>query len=381
LARLTGIAKFKGLVTMLHPRVYIIILNWNGWRDTIECLESIHRSDYPNYYTVVVDNGSRDDSCERIQAWARGDISVESRYIDSYGDEKPVKVVSYDRAIAENGGIQQIEQELSLLSAGKRLILIQSGENLGFAGGCNVGIRYALAVGGEYVWLLNNDTVVEHAALGRMVNFMENHSDYQGVTGQIRLYENPSKIWNCGGKLTCYGARRYYYNNSQVTEVPQHGFRRISFITGCAAIFRTSLFKKAGLLSELFFFGEEDFELSQRLKRLEYKLACRYDAIIYHKVGSSINNAASGENMAKTYIYYLNRFIDIRYYWPKSLWRMWRFFYFLYIFPLLKLKYGSSWNDLWLLRKALLKDSTNLDRVNKATFEQALRFKFGKGMR
>lgn len=366
---------------MLYPRVYIIILNWNGWRDTIECLESIQQSDYPNYCTVVIDNDSQDDSKERIQAWARGDIVVKSRYVGSCGNEKPVTVVSYDRATAESGGIPQTEQELLLLPTAKRLVLIQSGENLGFAGGCNVGIRYALAVGGEYVWLLNNDTVVEHAALGRMIDFMESRSDYQGVTGQIRLYENPSIIWNCGGALTCYGTRRYYYYNSQVAEVPKRSFRRISFITGCAAIFRTSLFKKVGLLSDLFFFGEEDFELSQRLKRFEYKLACLYDAIIYHKVGSSINGATGGKNMAKTYIHYLNRFIDMRNYWPKLPWRAWRFFYFFYIFPLLKLKHGTSWRDLWSLRKALVEDSTNLYKVDRDTFNQALKYKFEKGIK
>jgi GT2 family glycosyltransferase len=363
----------------MDDRVYIIILNWNGWQDTIECLESIQQSDYPNYCTVVIDNGSQDDSCKRIQAWARGDILADPRHVDCCGGEKPVKVFSYNKTTAENGGIPQTEQELSLLPAAKKIVLIQSGENLGFAGGCNVGIRYALAVGAEYVWLLNNDTVVERAALGRMVNFMENHSDYQGVTGQIRLYENPSKIWNCGGKLTCYGARRYYYNNRQIAEVPQHGSRRISFISGCAPIFRTSLFKKVGLLSDLFFFGEEDFELSQRLKRHGYKLACLCDAIIYHKVGGSINDAACGKIMGKVYIYYLNRFIDMRHYWPEFPWRVWRFFYFFYIFPLLKLKHGISWSGLWSLRKALLKDSTNLDRVNRATFEQALRVNFEKG--
>ena len=366
---------------MLYPRVYIIILNWNGWRDTIECLESIQRLDYPNYCTVVVDNGSQDDSCERIHAWARGNILVKSRYVDSCGSEKPVSVVTYSRTDAENGGIPEIEQELSLLAAAKKIVLIQSGENLGFAGGCNIGIRYVLAVGGEYVWLLNNDTVVEYTALGGTTFVLESSEAWHIVTGQIRSYDNPSKIWNCGGKLTCYGARRYYYNERQVAEVPQRGFKRISFITGCAAIFRTPLFKKLGLLSNLFFFGEEDFELSQRLKHRGYKLACLYNAIIYHKVGSSINNATFGKNMGQVYIYYLNRFIDMRYYWRKSLWKTWRFIYFFYISLLLKLKHGVSWSDLWSLRKALLKDSTDLDGVNRATFEQALRYKFKKGMK
>ena len=365
----------------LPPRVYIIILNWNGWKDTIECLESILKSDYPNYCIVVIDNGSLDDSGERIQAWARGDRIVEPSYVERCADGKPLRVVLYDRTTAENGGIAETEQELSLLSAEQKLVLIQCGENLGFAGGCNTGIRYVLAVGGEYVWLLNNDTVVESSALLNLINFMESHSDYQGVTGQIRLYKDPSVIWNCGGTLTFYGSRRYYYSNSQIAEVPQHGFRKISLITGCAAIFRTSLFKKVGLMSDLFFYGEEDIELAQRLKRSGYKLACLYDAIIYHKVGSSINSASCGRNIAMIYIYYLNRFINMRYYWPEFPWRVWRYCCFFYIFPLLKLKHGTPWKDLWSLRKALLKDSTTLDRVSKATFEQALGFGFGKDLK
>jgi hypothetical protein len=95
-------------------------------------------------------------------------------------------------------------------------------------------------------------------------------------------------------------------------------------------------------------------------------------------VGNSINSATVDNNMAKIFIYYLNRFIDLRNYWPELLWRTWRFFSFIYIFPLLKLKHGTSWDDLWLLRKALVEDSTNLDKVDRNTFNHALKYKFGK---
>jgi GT2 family glycosyltransferase len=357
---------------MSPPKVYIVILNWNSWRDTIECLKSIQRSDYPNYYIVVVDNGSHDGSCERIEEWARGDIFIKSLYIDSCDDTETIRVVSYDRNIAENGGIKDSEQELSSLPAAKRVVLIKSVENLGFACGSNLGIRYVLAVGGVYVLLLNNDTVIDGMALSSMVNFMESHSGYSGATGQIRLYNNPSRIWNCGGALTFYGTRRYYHRNSQVNKVPKCGFKNISFISGCAALFRASLFNKVGLLSELFFFGEEDFELSLRLKRIGCKLACIYDAIIYHKVGSSIKIATNTNNIGYIYIYYLSRFIDMRYYWNRLPWKIWRYSCFFYIFPLLKIKYRTSCYDLWSLRKKLLNDSISLDRVSKATFEKAL---------
>jgi hypothetical protein len=362
------------------PIVYIIILNWNGLQDTIECLESILQSDYPNYCIILIDNGSSDNSCEQIQSWARGDLKVETQYVKSCASEKPIQIVIYDRVTAENGGIVESEREISSLPSSKKLVLIKCEDNLGFAGGCNIGVRYVMAVGGEYVWLLNNDTVIESSALLNSVRFMENHLEYQGVTGQIRLYNNPSVIWNCGGKLSFYGTRRYYFCNSNVTKVPQNGFRKISFITGCAPLFRASLFKKIGLLTELFFFGEEDFELSLRLKRSGYKIACLYDAIIYHKVGNAINLKSNGRDMSKIYIYYLNRFINIRHYWPKFPWKVWRFCYFFYIFPLLRLKYGTSWKDLFDFRNALMKDSSNLDRVSKNIFEQILRDGFGKNL-
>ena len=366
---------------MAYPKVHIVILNWNGWRDTIECLESILRVDYPNYDIVVVDNGSDDESIERIHSWAKGDIIVETSYIDRSTDNKPINLVLYDRSVAENGGRFVAEKEKSFFSACERVTLIQVGENLGFAGGSNVGIRYSLATGSEYVWLLNNDTVVERSSLGKMVDFMGKHLDYSGITGQIRLYANRAITWNCGGKLTFYGSRKYYYANCQVENVPQRGYRKVSFITGCAVMFRTSLFKKAGLLSEQFFFGEEDFEFSQRLRRKGYKLACLYDAIIYHKVGKSINSAACGEMLGKVYIYYLNRFIDMRNYWPTIIWEIWRFFYLVYIVVLLKLKHKISWRNFWLLSKALLKNSSGLEAVSRATFEHALKSKFKKDMK
>src|SRR5512141_114352 len=95
------------------PRVAIIVLNWNGWRDTIECLESLQRLTYPNYQVVVVDNGSTDNSVEHIR------------------------------------------------KAYPRVRLLETGKNLGWSGGNNIGIKYALGQETEYIHLLNNDTKAE----------------------------------------------------------------------------------------------------------------------------------------------------------------------------------------------------------------------------
>lgn len=155
------------------PKVYIIILNYNGWYDTIECLESVLRNDYTNYQVIVLDNNSPNNSMEYIRAWADGKIDVwvkpdnPLRHLSFSPLPKPIPYVCYTREDAEKGGISEIEENardkgFNGITTNYPLIFIQTGENLGFAGGNNVGVRYALAKDDfDSVILLNNDTVIK----------------------------------------------------------------------------------------------------------------------------------------------------------------------------------------------------------------------------
>ncbi|NSW84626.1 MAG: glycosyltransferase [Syntrophothermus sp.] len=89
--------------------VYILILNYNGWRDTVECLESVQRLTHLNYRIVVIDNGSTDGSLEKIKAWAAGKLSVESKFFAYDPSTKPVRL--NDRVAAEAGGLAELEVE------------------------------------------------------------------------------------------------------------------------------------------------------------------------------------------------------------------------------------------------------------------------------
>ncbi len=124
------------------PRVSIIILNWNGWRDTIECLESVFQIDYPNYYVIIVDNGSENESLVKIKDFCLGKIQNPSSLFKYSLDNKPVKVLDYTRQDAESGGGN--EDLISYLPSNKRLILIKNEKNYGFSEGNNIAIRYAL---------------------------------------------------------------------------------------------------------------------------------------------------------------------------------------------------------------------------------------------
>jgi GT2 family glycosyltransferase len=122
------------MVCKIKPRVSIIILNWNGWRDTIECLESLYRIDYPNYDVIVVDNSSTDDSIEKIKEYCEGKIAVDSKFFKYDPRNKPIEVVECGKD--EKPDIPKAQRD--------RLFLIKNDKNYGFAKGNNIGIQYAL---------------------------------------------------------------------------------------------------------------------------------------------------------------------------------------------------------------------------------------------
>jgi len=130
----------------MTPLVFIIVLNWNGKDDTLECLGSLQQLDYPNFETVVVDNGSTDGSEDVIR------------------------------------------------SAFPSVNFIQTGRNLGYAGGNNVGIKHALSHGADYVWLLNNDTTVDPNALTALVETAQADPKIAVVGSKIFYYDQPDVI-------------------------------------------------------------------------------------------------------------------------------------------------------------------------------------------
>ena len=243
----------------------IIILNWNGADDTLACLDSLSNAD-GEFVVYVVDNGSADDSVLRIQSW-----------IDEH-NEVDVRLVPLDR-------------------------------NYGFAKGNNKGLEVASKMSPDSYLLLNNDTEVLPDFLVRLQDFSARHPKYRVLTPKINFYYDKQKIWNCGGKLF-WGFRKYFYAGSPDSAVKENGRIDISFVTGCALFFYPELLDEKGhLLTERFFFGEEDFEFSMRMKEKKVPMACILDSVIYHKVGAS---GSKMNHLGKVYLHYLNRFIDIR---------------------------------------------------------------------
>jgi len=283
------------------PKVAIIVLNWNGWRDTIECLESLQRLTYPNYQIIVVDNGSTDDSIEKIKAWARGEIPVESQFVDYESTTKPVKWVDYDREIAKAGGIPKEETELEQFPSNRRLVLIQTGENLGFAAGNNIAIEYALKREYPYICLLNNDTVVKLDFLEKLIETLESCPYLMAVGPKILYKDDPTRIWYAGARLRLCLANAVHLGLNKIDGDQWIGVRLTDHVSGCCFVARKCLFKTVGLLDEDFFFGHEDTALSCVAKRQGVLLGVDLDAKIYHKFGGTL------ERENPVYIYYHNK--------------------------------------------------------------------------
>jgi hypothetical protein len=270
-------------------KVYILLLNWNGWKDTIECLETVFRNDYPNYQVVVCDNDSQDRSIERIKDWAEGRLNAEVpeknslRNLSFPSVNKPVPYVEYSREDAEAGRIT------TCIDA--PLILIQTGENLGFAGGNNVGLRYALARDDfDYVWLLNNDTVIKPNALTEMVKRMQEKPE-AGICGStLPYYYEPEKIWALGGATyNKWLARPKCIGHDQPTnqaidsKLIEHN---IYYIAGASMVVSRSFLKDIGLMNEEYFLYFEELDWAARAWK-KYSMVYAPNSFVYHKVGVS----------------------------------------------------------------------------------------------
>lgn len=279
---------------------YVILLNWNGWKDTIECLESVFRLN-ADFRVVVCDNASTDGSIEKIKIWAEGKLPVnpanhELARLVLPPCPKPVSCIVLTREQAEAGASPYEE----------RLILVDNGANLGFAGGNNIGLRYALRDSEcEYIWLLNNDTIVEPDALSALLKKMQENAEV-GLCGSLsRSYENPDEIQTNGGKgYNLWTAR--VRNSPATTNGYKHSQQRLDFISGASTLVSRNFLERVGLMEESYFLFFEELDWAMRAKG-RFSLSCTSDSVIYHKEGASIGSHPDRRKRSMLSDQYLSR--------------------------------------------------------------------------
>jgi len=225
---------------MKHPKVFIIILNWNGLRDTLECLKSVFKLDYENFEVVVVDNGSVDNS---------------------------VKIIEIDYP---------------------KVKLIRNEENLGFAGGNNVGIKHALDQGAEYVWLLNNDTIVEADALTNMLKETERDPKIGIAGSKIYYYSSSNKIWFAGATIDWSRGISDHIGMDE-TDIGQYDYvKEMARVTGCSMLVKKDVCDRVGIFDEDFFLYVEEVDWCVRARKAGFKCIFVPSSVVHHKASASV---------------------------------------------------------------------------------------------
>ena len=289
------------------PRVVTVLVNWRGAEDTLECLESVFQSDYPNHACVVVENGSRDGSIEKIRGWASGRRRAPRK--GQVGEEllaadypKPVDVHFCDPLEARSG---------TVWGDGVRLVVVDAGKNYGFAGGVNIGIRCAIADSRvEYVWVLNNDTVVDRSCLSRMCARMMANPRAGMCGSQLLFYSQPTVVQVIGGarysrwfgrsKLICAGSPSNAQFDIRRIE------RRIDHLSGASMLVSRAFIERIGLMEERYFLYFEEVDWATRGRR-HFEFVCAGDAVVYHKEGSSIGSSRVRANRSTLSAYFMVR--------------------------------------------------------------------------
>jgi GT2 family glycosyltransferase len=268
----------------MQPLVAIIVLNWNGWRDTLECLESLFQINYPHYQVVLVDNNSEDGSLDKVRDYCQGHIVIESKFIPE-PIKKPIKLLE---TTPDQLG------EISLppnASEDRTLVLIKNPENYGFAKGNNIGIEYAIQeLDTYYTLLLNNDTVVDKDFLTEMVKVAESDGQIGLVGAKIYYYDLDARsdaIWCVGGKINLERYPGHYAVMDTIDLKKQEGPTvECDWVSGAAMLIKTREVPDK-YLNESFFFGCEDADLALRLKKHGYRMITALNAKVWHKVASS----------------------------------------------------------------------------------------------
>jgi hypothetical protein len=238
----------------MQPSVSIIILNWNGWRDTIVCLDSLVRIDYKNFNVILVDNGSQDSSVVKIEGWSKHHVNF-------------------------------------------KLALVLNKQNLGFDEGNNIGVRFALrAYNPDYVYLLNNDTMVKKDFLSAIVRDAEKVGRNNRILQSFVLQMNNHNIIDSAGgtlqgkrfRIACIGA-------GEIDEGQYRSLSKIEFPIMTGVLISTDIIRNIGLFDPKFFIYEEDADFGWRAYLSGYGVRLSTNSRIYHKVSQSTKKYKSSK--------------------------------------------------------------------------------------
>jgi GT2 family glycosyltransferase len=257
-----------------YPPIYIVLLNWNQADLTLDCLDSLAETSYPNTKIVLVDNGSTDDSLVRIR--------------EAYPEVE----------------------------------IIENGENLGYSPANNRGIEHALKLGAEYILLLNNDTVVAPDFLEPLVEVAESSPLIGVVSSKIYYFDEPERIWYGGGYIDWKTGLTAHMRVGQVdgqndgrrgdsldSHEQEMAIEDVNFVSACALFIKREVLESVGLLDERYFIYYDDTDWCARVIQAGFRCVYAPQSKIWHKVSAAMGAASprTAYYMARNEILFLQK--------------------------------------------------------------------------
>jgi GT2 family glycosyltransferase len=220
--------------------LYVILVNWNLKQDTLDCVASLFAAGALPGQVIVVDNGSSD------------------------------------------GSVQALRERF-----GAAVYVVESGQNLGFAGGCNLGLEYAFDRGAQWIFILNNDTLVDPALFVEWARAADAGEGYAIISPLILYYNAPERIWYLGDRLVPASLITYSIGRDQIDRGQFPPLVPVDFVCGCGMFVQRAVFERVGLFDPSFFMYAEEVDFCQRARTVGFRLACATRAKMWHKVSVS----------------------------------------------------------------------------------------------
>lgn len=297
---------------MSHPKVSIIVLNYNGLSDTIECIESLKKISYPNYEIVLVDNGSAGDDAKVLRG--------------KYGNY---------------------------------LHVIENEKNYGFGGGNNIGMRYALTNSNpDYLLLLNNDTVVDPEFVTEMVKVAETDPAIGVAGAKVYYYDEPDRVqlvsqkidlWKEDITLILGGVKEKILGRKKFDKGRCEPAKEVDMVSACCCLIKRKTVENIGFLDDGYFILYEDFDYCFRAKKAQYKIVYVPKAKVWHKVGRSVSKVKKEDPGFILYYQHKNHFRFMR-----KLATKWQYRSFLVFFFGVHLWLTTLYYLIWLRQPRVL---------------------------
>lgn len=250
--------------------VSIILLSYKGSEDTIECVESLMQLKNKAFNIIIVDNCSPDDTFDKLKN------SFESNYKNDFG------------YLSHCDKTREYSNQVN-----KKIVLISNDKNTGFSAGNNVGIRYSRKyIHNRYIWILNNDTIVDNNNIDCLISDMKKYNDRAMIGSTIVEYYDRAKVQIiCGNRF--YGwlaTKKTFYKGYSINNIDEIK-PKFDYIAGCSVFTTDGVLKEIDDMSEEYFLYYEDVDLSMKAKKKNIGLYWCKDSIVYHKHGASIGGA------------------------------------------------------------------------------------------